>query len=82
MMWLCEDMTDLFPYKLNNAYTQTRTMHELFSVLISFQLSWECPESVQPLLPTLSHRKTLSLWATQKVQSVLCVVTYHGLTGD
>lgn len=62
--------------------THTNTMHELFSVLISFQCSWECPESDQPLLPTPGHRKTLSLCDHTKGAVSVWVGKYHGLTRD
>lgn len=60
----------------------TDTMHELFSVLISFQCSWECPESDQPLLPTPGHRKTLSLCDHTKGAVSVHWSKYHGLTRD
>lgn len=36
-------------------------IHKLFSVFISFQSSWECPVSDQPLFVTPDHGETLSL---------------------
>lgn len=60
-------------WTLKGTHTHTHTMHELFSVLISFQRSWECPESDQPLLPTPGHRKTLSLCDHTKGAVSVCV---------
>lgn len=62
-----------FQWSLSDTTTAQHTLHELFSVLISFQCSWECPESVWPLLPTPSHRETLSLWNHTKDAVSVCV---------
>lgn len=60
-------------WSLSDTTTAQHTLHELLSVLISFQCSWECPESVWPLLPTPSHRETLSLWNHTKDAVSVCV---------
>jgi len=60
----------------------TDSKQELLSVLVSYQSSWESPETDLPLLPTPGRRETLSLCSHTKDAVSVCRVKCHGLTRD